>query len=141
MSVGKNIKGLALSVAIPVVGWIGIFTGYNFYVHHNVNYETDDKKVFQKADGILSHTSIEIDKDRGSVEVTRHHALNYRSYHDNNGDRKVDDVYLGGNPFRRGAHFRIFRRDKHLEQHPAVFQDADRDFRQQMKRFKLHISK
>jgi len=142
MSIDKTVRKLALSVGIPAVAWIGVLTGYNFYAHHNTSYETDNKKVVQKADGIMAHTELEIDTENGSVEITRHHALNFRSYTDSNGDGNVDRVYRRlGNPFARGSHSRSFERDKHMEQYPTVFQEADRDFRQQMQRFKPYINR
>ena len=140
MSIDKTVKRLALSIGVPVVVSVGALTGINFYAHHNINYEVDGKRVFQKADGIFAHTELEINED-GSVEMDRYSFGNTRFYTDKEGDGKVDRVFQGSNPFARGSHSRAFHRDKHLEQYPQVFERADQDFRQQMKRFKPYINR
>ncbi len=141
MTIDKTIQKIVLSIGIPVVGWIGGLTGYNFYAHHNVSYETPDKKVVQKADGIIDYTSVEINKEDGSIEITRDHFPNWRSYKDKDRDGNVDEINRRGNLFVRGSHYSNFDREKHLKQYPIVFQEADRDFRQQIKRFKPYINR
>lgn len=125
-----------------VVLGLGVCTGINFYKHHNVSYEIvqEGKKVFQKADGIFTYTELEINKD-GSVNINRYPFGDIRFYTDKDGDGNVDSIFQGSNLFVRGSHSRSFERDKHLKQYPAVFQDADRDFRQQMQRFKPYINR
>lgn len=135
MSIDKIAKRLTLSTGVSIVAVVGMWTGSNFYFHHNVNYEEDGKRVFQKADGIFAHTELEINED-GSVEMNRYSFGNNRFYTDKDGDGKVDRVFQGSNLFARGSHSRAFYRDEHLEQYPQVFERADQDFRQQMKRFK-----
>ena len=135
MSIDKTIKKL-LPSAISLVACLGFITGINFCTHHNVSYETDNKKVFQKANGILAHTQIEVNKD-GSVAMNRYnHIRGIRFYTDNDGDGKVDRVIYAAKLFSRGPHSETFYRDEHLEHYPQVFETADQDFRQQMKRFK-----
>jgi len=142
MTVDKIVRRSATYGGMFVLGGIALVTGHNFYAHHNVSYEGEYGPVFLKADGIIAHTKLKIDKKSGAITVIRNHPLNWRWYEDNNKDEKVDTVEVNvGNILSRGYHSRNFHRDKHLEQYPVVFQEADRDFRQQMKRFKPYINR
>ena len=140
MSIDKTVKSLVLSIGVPVVVVVGAGIGINFYAHHNVHYQVDGKRVFQKVDGIFDYTQLEINED-GSVKVDRYSFWNSRFYTDKDGDGNVDGIFQDSNPFARGYHLRSFERDKHLKQYPAVFQDADRDFRKQVQRFKPYINR
>lgn len=133
-----NLDNIESYIGLGVIFYMGVQTGCNFYSHHNVNYEEYGQRVYQKADGITAYdyTSLVINED-GSVEIDRYSLRNYRFYTDKDGDGKVDRVFQGDNLFGRGSYSRVFRRDKHLEQYPEVFERADQDFRQQMKRFRL----
>lgn len=136
MDISKIVRTLALPIAIPAI-CVSLWTGGNFYFHHNTNYEVDDKKVFQKADGIFAHTKVEINEG-GSVKIARYSPIGTtRFYDDEDGDGIVDRIFRCSNLFDRGSYNRTFYRDRHLKQHPSVFQKADQDFRQQIKRFKL----
>ncbi len=138
MNIGQTVLGL---VGIGVVITMGGLTGLNFYLHNNVSYETDDKKVVKKADGIMTHTTLEIDKDNGAIKITRNNFLTHRTYTDNDNDGNVDNIFRTDNPFVRGSYPRTFERDKHLKQYPSLFEKADRDFRQQIKRFKPFLNR
>ena len=142
MNIFNKVKTLVGPIVIPIAIVLGMGTGGNFYFHHNVNYEEDGKKVFQKVDGIFDYTELNINEG-GSVDVIRHSLVNYRSYTDKDGDEIVDRVFHGSNLFVRGSgsHSRMFLRDEHLEQYPQVFEKADQDFREQMKRFKPYINR
>jgi len=119
---------------------VGINAGINLYSHHNVVYETRHGKVFQKADGLFAHTTLEFLKD-GSIELTRYSVLGSSGgYTDKDGDEKVDKIYISPN-FKRGSHFDAFYRDKDFQKNPEIFQDADRDFREQKRRFQPLISR
>ncbi|MBS3092071.1 hypothetical protein J4466_01485 [Candidatus Pacearchaeota archaeon] len=137
-----KINKRALALGVGLLGYFGAVTGYNFYTHHNISYENGNKKVVEKADGILAYTTLEIDRSDESIDVTRRDFLNWRSYEDKNGDGNVDWVYRTlGNPLIRGSHSRSFYRDKDLTQFPVVFEEADKDFRKQMERFKQYINR
>ncbi len=140
MSICKTIKSLTLSIGVPIAVGLGIVTGINFYLHHNVNYEEDGKRIFQKADGIFDYTELEINED-DSIDISRYSFGNTRFYTDEDGDEKVDRIFKASHPFVRGSHSRAFYRDKHLEQYPQIFERADQDFREQMKRFKPYINR
>lgn len=122
-------------LVLPICVGFGLAGVYNAYLHHNISYETHNKRVMEKVDGIFSHTEIEIDKRDGDVKVVRYDLLNYRSYFDEDEDLKVDEVYLGDNMFIRGSHSKFFQRDKHFNENSEVFNEADKEFRKQIKRF------
>ncbi|MFA5993282.1 MAG: hypothetical protein WC796_06255 [Candidatus Pacearchaeota archaeon] len=134
-------RSLALTLGIGVAAWTTFFGGCNLYQHQNVRYETPDRKVFEKADGILGYTKLDVDKNTGAVEITRHHGWHYRDFTDSNGDGFVDRVCLGENPFIRGSHITFFDREKQLQEYPVVFRDADNEFRNQMQRFEPLMDK
>jgi hypothetical protein len=133
-------KQLTFRVGIPIVMGISTLTVINLYFHHNVKYQTDEKTVLQKMDGIVDWTQVTIDKD-GPVHVNRRHLLNWRDYTDKDNDGEVDRIYLGDNPFVRGSHSKSYYREEDLAKYPQVFQRADEDFRKQIKRFKPHINR
>ena len=130
-----QIKGALLGLGIIVAGAGGL----NAYYHHNVNYELDGKRYLNKVDGILSYTQIEINGG-GSVSLTKLDMGPFLSYDDRNGDKKVDWIFLGGNPLSRGAgsEDRFLKRDVDLERNIQLFQDADKVFEKELKRFNLY---
>lgn len=140
MSINKTVKTLAQLIGVPLVVTAGALTGLNFYRHHNVHYELGGNKLFKKADGLFGYTVLEIDKE-GSVGIDRYSFANTIFYTDKDGDGNVDNIFQWPNLFLRGSHLGIFERGKHLNQYPIVFQDADRDFREQMQRFKPYINR
>lgn len=131
-----SIKSCVAGAVIGLFGGLGIVTGFNYYINHNVSYETDDKRVFKKADGIFRNTTLKIDKNNDSIYIVRSHP-DYRTYDDKNGNEILDEVCFGTKLFTRGSHYRCFDRDKHLEQYPLIFQEADEDFKQQIQRFEV----
>lgn len=132
--IGKTIINL---IAGPSIA-ISILAGINFYFNHNVNYETDDKIVFKKADQILANTEVNIGKGKHWISITRTSILQgYRSYTDEDGDKKVDTIYSSSSPFKRGSHWRSFSRDKHFEDYKDIFETADKEFSEQLKRFNI----
>ena len=138
MSLNKKVR----SVGFVLLGYFGFVTGCNFYTHHNVSYETDNEKIVKKADGIFAYTTLGINESDGAINISRDSFLNWRSYKDKDGDGDVDRVYRKlGNPLVRGSHSRTFDRDKDLTQFPKVFEEADRDFKNQMQRFKPYINR
>ena len=149
MGIKQTLERIALPIALgfglpiaSVATGIGMYAGVNFYQHQNVNYEIvmEGKKVFQKVDGIFGYTELEINKD-GSVIISKYSFENGISYTDEDGDGNVDRIIQLSNLFVRGSYSNIFSRDKNLKQYPNVFQDADRDFRQQMQRFKPYMNR
>lgn len=133
MSIEQTFKKLLPSV-VSLILCLGVATGMNFYTHHNIIHETYDKEVFQKADGILNHTELEINEN-GPIEIGKYKFFKItRFYTDNNGDEKVDKITQVS--LFRDTRIKTFYRDEHLEHYPQVFEMADQDFRKQMKRFK-----
>ncbi len=139
-SIDKIVKVLALSIGVSVVGVVGIWTGVNFYAHHNVSYGEYGNKVFQKVDGIFAYTQLEINLD-GSVNIDRHSFGKDILYTDGEGDGNVDRIVQFSSPIVRGPDYRILYRGEDLKHNPVVFEDADRDFREQMLRFKPLINR
>lgn len=138
MSIDKRVKSIVVFIAGAGTA-LGMLAGINFYEHHNVSYETDNQRVFQKADGILGYTEVRIDED-GSVKMNRFSWGNNRGYTDKDANGVVDETFGSiPNQFSRGSHFGYLKRNEHLRQYAAVFQEADGDFRQQVQRFKPHL--
>ncbi len=133
MNISRIVKVLILSIIIPI-SCAGGFIGYNFCAHNNVNYETDDKKVMHKVDGIFGHTSLEINKSDDSVKIRRYNPLDLRLYYDYNRDNTVDRVYREGILFLRNSQ-KSFYIDRDLKEYPIIFQEANKDFMEQMQRF------
>jgi len=142
MGIKKGFIGGLKGIVLGTVAGLGVITGLNFYQHHDVNYEIvqEGKKVFQKVDGIFAYTKLEINED-SSVEIGRYSYGDNKFYTDIDGDENVDIIFQFGNPFLRGSHSNTFHRDKDLKQYPIVFQEADKDFRGQMQRFKPYTNK
>ncbi|MGM5482174.1 MAG: hypothetical protein ACQESF_01820 [Nanobdellota archaeon] len=138
MGIETKLKDVVKAVGLPIIFSVGVFTGYNFYSHHNVSYETQEKKVFQKVDGVMSHTTLEFNKENGAITLIRDNFLDLKIYKDTNGDRRVDSLYELGNPFLRGSHPRSFERDEDFEQYTMVFEDADWALAKQLKRFRTN---
>lgn len=132
MSLQKIIKSLLPVVAGPAVIISGC-TGLNFYKYHNVKYiKADGTLNCSKVDGIFASTDFSIYKD-GRVYIYN----GSRTYWDENGDGKVDEVTHWRSVFlERGPPWESFYRAQHLEQYPLVFQEADKDFKEQQERFK-----
>lgn len=129
------LKGLGIPLAIIVAGAGGL----NVYYNHNVNYEVNGKRYFKKVDGIFSHTEIIINNN-GSIELKKLGIGSYIAYDDRNNDKKVDWIFLGGNPLSKGAgsESRSFERNEDLEKNIQLFQDADKLYEKELKRFKLY---
>ena len=144
MGINKKVKGLVKIIGIPaafVTTGVSVLALLNVYQNHNVSYEIESKKVFQKADGIIGNTDVILNED-GSRKVVRYSALKgYRSYTDKNDDGIVDEVFTDPPLLARGGHSRSFYRDEHLNQYPKIFHEADLDFRKQIKRFKPYINR
>jgi hypothetical protein len=141
MAIDKTVKRLALAIGIPVAGYTALLAGYNFYAHNNHIYEIGDKKVFQKMDGIASYTALEISKEDSSFDVKRYSPFGYRRYKDDDGNGIVDELYLEPNPFTRNSRPKVLERNRHMKKYQSVFQKADRDYRQQIKRFKIFMNR
>lgn len=135
---GHMVKYVVLSGVVTAV----MAGSTNFCLHHNVSYEKDGKRVFQKIDGIMSYTRLEINEE-GSVKITRCSFPESSFYIDNNGDGIVDIVskYVlrDGNP--NGLHEEVFHRADDLKKHFQLFKKADMDFLAQMHRFKPYLKR
>lgn len=133
-------KELLVKLGIYTLLGLGGATIFNYFQYHNlVKQGGSGEKIYTKADGagLFGYTRIEINTKR-EVEIIRAHVFNCELYLDKNRDGLVDCVYKSG--FAR-TRPRVFERDKHLEQYPQLFQQADRDFRQQIERFKSYINR
>jgi hypothetical protein len=136
----KKLAEPAIGLGIGIVISIAPMTGLNFYLHHNVNYEDENKKIIMKADGILNYTELYINKKTGLVHITRN-GLNYHTFTDDDGDSNVDEV---ANPkiLTRSANPKTFyNKNEDLKKYPSVFKEADKEFKQQMQRFKIYTNK
>jgi len=122
-------KIILLSYAALIIYSSSFAIGLNLYYHNNVHYKTDNKKIFQKIDGPLSYTKLVINEDN-SVEILRSSLTNSRSYKAENIDANVNEIY------KKGGTFYV---DEHSKKYPQVFEEANRDFRKQTKRFEHTI--
>lgn len=127
-------KRVAFSILAIPAAFIVLQGAENFYRHHNVVYETDEGRTMSKADGIMSHTEFQEGKD-GSVRVHRFDPfMGSTFYTSNNGSQEVDVLHRIS--FGRGGHSQVLYRHKDLQNFPDRFKQADRDFREQIRRFK-----
>jgi len=131
-----SIAGLALAASPFAVANL-----LTFYEVHNVSYREGSERVYEKADLFLAHTDITFDDSKGSVEVFRYSVFSpSKAYTDKNNDGKVDTLFIFPH-LGRGAHETYLQRDKDYDGHPSEFQNADIDFRIQIKRFKPFIDR
>ena len=116
--------GFSIGLSAPI--------SMNIYQNHNVVYETSEKKVLKKVDGIFSNTEIEIDKKTNSINVVRSAQFNYKSFTDIKGDGSLDRIYLGGNLFSRGieSKSRSFYRTEDFEKYPQIFANSEREYKE-----------
>ena len=128
-----NLRKALPFVLGPILTYSGC-AGINAYFHHNV--ETNDRgyKSFEKIDGAFDHTSLSF---RGNNVTLNRRGFNYRLIEDNDSDGKVDRVFLAGNPFVRGSNSQSFDRDSDFNDNPAIFENADKELREQLDRFGL----
>lgn len=138
MSFTKSLKKLILPAGLPLL-LLAELTSLNLYLNHNVSYETRTERVYKKADGVLSHTEVKMKNDC-SIEVRRDLFGRCLFYVDKEGDGLVDTVYRSENFLKRGDHLDSFQRSTDLNLFPEVFESADEDFQNQMRRFKPIIS-
>lgn len=133
-----QIKAMLKGIGIPLTFIIAGFGGLNVYYNHNVNYELDGKRYLKKVDGIFSHTEIII--NNGAIELKKIGLKGYQAYEGNDRDKKVYWIFLGGNPLSKGAESesRSLWRNKDLEKNIQLFQDADRLYEKELKRFNLY---
>jgi len=118
-------KIILLNWAALIIYLSSLGIGLNLYYHNNVHYKTDNKKIFQKIDGLFGYTKLVINEDN-SVEILRSSLTNSRSYKAENIDANVNEIYKKGETFYIG---------EHSKKYPQVFEEANRDFRKQTKRF------
>lgn len=128
---GKNLVGIGFALGITA----GALTGINYYENQNVNYNVNGKKVFQKIDGVLAHTQIEINNDN-SIAINRYTPLGSKIYTDTNRDGKIDELFESYGLINRGPDYRIFDK-KDLLKKPEILKKANQDFIKQLKRFDL----
>ena len=111
----------------------------NLYQHHNNHYEFEEKKVAEKIDGIFAHTMVIQNKD-DSIKINRFGGVfgNTYFYNDENNDGLVDRIYMN-KQFSRGPKEYSLERNQHFGKYQQIFQEADRDFKNQMERFKSYL--
>jgi len=122
-------KIILLTYAALIIYSSSFAIGLNLYYNNNVNYKTDNKKIFRKIDGPFGYTQLVVNEDN-SVEILRFSLTNSRSYEAENIDANVNEIY------KKGGTFYV---DEHSKKYPQVFEEANRDFRRQTKRFEHTI--
>ena len=132
MSFGKKILPFIVGSALTY----GVCVGFNAYNHHNVEINDHGNRTFEKIDGAFSYTSLEF---RGDKLTLDNRSLNYQSFDDNNADGKVDKIFLGSNPFVRGSFSRFFYRESDFKDNSKIFEEADRELKEQLDRFGLDL--
>ncbi len=134
----NQVRTVLKIIGIPLAFTVAI-GGINIYYNHDVNYELDGKRHFKKVDGPFHYTEIIINDIKSTIEVKKL-GFGYKSYEDENNDKEVDWIFYGGNPLSRGAEseHRSFRRNRDLEKNIQLFQDADKVFEKELKRFNLY---
>ncbi len=134
MTLGDIIRGFTTSIGIAAIGVPLLLGATNLYYHHNISYEDGVKEVYQKVDGIIGYTEVTVARSR-KIDLIRYSLLNFRGYIDYDGDGRVDDVFIKGNPFLRKGHDKSFVRNKNFNEHRDIFLEADKDFAEQLERF------
>lgn len=136
MDIGKWTKRGSLLSIVTIAAASAITADVNLSRHDNITYRTLAGQVYEKADGIFAYTQLTLHKN-GSVHVARHSLFSSVVYidADNNGD--VDQIYMLYGP-RREKTERFFERTKHRKLLPNLFEDADKDFQEQEKRFGIN---
>lgn len=127
---GKNLIGISVALGITT----GALTGINFYTHHNVIYKTENKEVFQKADGVLSYLELTVNKDN-SKEIKRHSIINSKCYKDINNNGKVEKFIQWYHPLNRGPALERFDENE-LTNNPELSKDVNKDFRKYLRKFR-----
>ncbi len=134
-----NLYKKAFLGVLPCIFILDIGTSINYIAHHNNNYEIEGKKVFEKADGFFAHTRLEINKDN-SRRMIRYSLSDNLVYIDRDFDGNIENIFRYSNPFERNNYSEIFEKEKDFESYASVFEDAQKDFDEQMNRFRANLN-
>ena len=99
--------------AICFISAATVFTlGYpNLRDNYNTYSRTRDKEIARKVDSLTDHTEVIFNKN-GEVEVERNSFFGaHRSYHDTDGDKKVDRIFEMSSLYGRDSISEIFYRN------------------------------
>ncbi len=139
-----SLSNALISGAVATVTLVGGTLALNLYENHGVQYEKiDGERVTKRVDGIASRTEVTENPD-GSIEVVRvspFSHIDYVSYTAKGRDEKVDRVFQSSGPFVRTSRSGSYLRENHFAKYPDVFEKADRDFREQIARFKPYLKR
>jgi len=124
--------GSAVGSAIAVIG----MSGANHYGSLADTYVDSFNELvsMRKMDGVTGHTQI-VQRDSGEVEVRRFKLTGIVTITDAEGDGRADSYSTFRGILDRGPEYLLYTRDEHLEDHPAIFEEADRILAEQMARF------
>jgi len=127
MEIKKVGKGLVKSVLLPVVGIAGLSLLFNYTSVREATYETSDKRSFAKLDGLIGRTILEEDKNTGEITIQRKRLITYQTLKVEKGNKYVSE-------FKDKK--RTYFREVDGLAHKNDFLAADKDSREQIKRFK-----
>ncbi len=136
MGLGRNIIEISAGIGFCLGSLTVGYSAMNYVIHHNKVVQDSERTIYTKADGFFGHTRLTINDD-GTTELKRNVFLRSIYYDEKDNDGKVDKIseYHPNGPSTR------FDRKKHLNKFPARFQEADRDYRAQIQRFKPLMAK
>lgn len=129
MSLSHIVKNAMLGVAC----FVAFTGGMNYLGHHNVIKQGKGYETHKKIDGLWSWTELHKYYDKNELMSTKIQrfsggliSVGVVSYTDRDGDRKVDEVYINDDLYNRKDEFSYY---------PAIFETANDEFQEQLKRF------
>ena len=115
----------------------GVPLAINAYFFHNVEYTGPYIQGSRRMDGPYSHTIVE-KYEKGHLTVSRFDLFfkGLRRYTDSDRDGMVDTVEIVLQPLiSRGGVSGDYYRHRHFETRKDIFEAADKDYNEQLKRF------
>lgn len=128
-----NLRGGTFLALATIAACTSLTRTVNVYEHQDRTYRTYAGQVYEKADAILGYTQLTVHLD-GSIRIARHGLFSSTLYKDSDNDGDVDVIQKIYGPERNKTE-RIFFREQHKKLFPEMFQEADKDFQEQEKRF------